>query len=215
MITKFSELNKTVQVFKEESADANAIAAAGENFLCSLYEVPQKNVSLNFIRYQQFIRSATKSKFNLVSLPPTAAATKQHSFRTYHQVQTWYGIEKNPEERGWKKSKSGLTPVKTTKDPAPEKLLKFISCECKKGCVSACGCKKAGLKCSVICMYCNGDACSNVAIILNDSEDEDLDDMVQLRTSDVRNDDSGEEGIEDVENIFTAIVDVTKSGPST
>ncbi|CAG9820707.1 unnamed protein product [Phaedon cochleariae] len=193
IIMKFPELNEIIEVFKDESADANAIAVAGENFLIKLYGVSQKDSSLDFLRYQQFSRSATKSKFNLASLPPTAAAAKQHSFRTYHQVQAWYGVEKNPEEWGWKRSKVGLTPVRTTKDPAPEVLLKFISCKCKKGCVSVCSCRKAGLNCSIICMYCTGNSCENIANMLIDSDDEDPDDIILLPTFDVIDVDSGED----------------------
>ncbi|GBM37029.1 hypothetical protein AVEN_31870-1 [Araneus ventricosus] len=45
-------------------------------------------------------KSAYKSKFNIASLPPTEAAARQHSFRTYHQVQKWYGNEQNAEQWG-------------------------------------------------------------------------------------------------------------------
>ena len=94
-------------------------------------------------------------------------------------MQAWYGNSKNPNEWGWKKSKFGLTPVTTTKDPAPEALLKFISCKCKKGSGAACSCRKAGLKCSIICSFCNGDSCDNVPQILADSENEENKDHIE------------------------------------
>lgn len=59
------------------------------------------------------------------------------------------------------------------KDPAPEVLLKFISCKCKKGCDRACGCRKVGLKCSIICVFCNGVSCKNIPEVLSDFDDED------------------------------------------
>lgn len=170
VLQKSEELHRTVQVFKEVGVDSDTIAAAGEQFLATLYRARQDKTSLNFLRYQQFARSVTKSKFNPASLPPTTAAARQHSLRTYHQVQAWYGINMNPEQWGWERSKTGLTPVKTTEDPAPEALLKFISCSCRKGCGRACGCRKAGLKCSIICMHCNGD-CENMTEVLSDSEE--------------------------------------------
>ncbi|KAG5887185.1 hypothetical protein JTB14_028988 [Gonioctena quinquepunctata] len=40
-------------------------------------------LTLNIILYRY------KSKCNIAALPPTREATKQHSFRTYHQVQAW------------------------------------------------------------------------------------------------------------------------------
>lgn len=112
----------------------------------------------------------------------TKEAAREHSFRTYHQVQTWNDNQKNPEEWGWQRTQLGLTPVTTTKDPAPEALLKFISCKCKTGCASKCGCRKAGLKCSIICSFCNGNSCENVAEVLADSEEEEEEneDVIQL-----------------------------------
>ncbi|GBM99714.1 hypothetical protein AVEN_188198-1 [Araneus ventricosus] len=61
------------------------------------------------------------------------------------------------------------------RDAAPESLLKIISCNCKKGCKNACGCRKAGLKFSSLCICSLGEACENVSDInlLEDSiEDE-------------------------------------------
>ncbi|GBO44160.1 hypothetical protein AVEN_120300-1 [Araneus ventricosus] len=39
----------------------------------------------------------------------------------------------------------GVCPRKMERDAAPESLLKIISCNCKKGYRSACGCRKVGL----------------------------------------------------------------------
>ncbi|GBL81869.1 hypothetical protein AVEN_50473-1 [Araneus ventricosus] len=65
--------------------------------------------------------------------------------RSYHQVQTWLGNEKDPLKWGWMHTPLGLSPKKTEKDPASESLLQCISCTCKEGCRNACGCRKAGL----------------------------------------------------------------------
>ncbi|GBN18331.1 hypothetical protein AVEN_96625-1 [Araneus ventricosus] len=62
------------------------------------------------------------------------------------------------------------------RDAAPESLLKIISCNCKKWCKNACGCRKAGLVCSSLCTCSLGEACESVSDInlLEDSiEDED------------------------------------------
>ncbi|GBN12202.1 hypothetical protein AVEN_77090-1 [Araneus ventricosus] len=52
--------------------------------------------------------------------------------RSYHQEQTWLGNEKDPLKWGWMHTPSGLFPKKSDKDPAPESLLQYISCTCKK-----------------------------------------------------------------------------------
>lgn len=59
-----------------------------------------------------------------------------------------------------------------TKDPAPESLLKILSCSRKKGCTGACTCRKAGLKCSNMCKHCSGLTCTNVVELSYDLEDE-------------------------------------------
>ncbi|KMQ85933.1 hypothetical protein RF55_15251 [Lasius niger] len=172
VLLKNPHLKELVQVFKNQDANPEVIAEAGERFLLILYGYSGvKSMSLNNYRHQCFAKSAYKNKFNIALLPPTEAAARQHSFRTYHQVQQWCGVEKNAEQWGWKKSENGLNPVTTLQPPAPETLLKLIFCKCKKGCRGACGCRKAGLKCSIICMNCNG-ACDNIQDRLQDSDKE-------------------------------------------
>ena len=115
-----------------------------------------------------------KGKFTLASLPPTDAAARFHSLRTYHQVQKWLGNDLSPTNWGWNATTKGLVPVTTDKDPAPPDLLNIVSCKCAKGCMTAtCSCRKAGLKCSVICVSCKGLSCSNSDVI---DDEEDCDD---------------------------------------
>lgn len=52
--------------------------------------------------YKQFAESVTKSTFNLSSLPPTQDTARFHRFRVYHQVRSWLGNYKGPEDWGWK-----------------------------------------------------------------------------------------------------------------
>ncbi|GBN94188.1 hypothetical protein AVEN_148628-1 [Araneus ventricosus] len=49
------------------------------------------------------------------------------------------------------------------RDAAPESFLKIISCNCKKRCKNACGCRKAGLICSSLCTCSLGEVCENVS----------------------------------------------------
>ncbi|GBM96651.1 hypothetical protein AVEN_240963-1 [Araneus ventricosus] len=134
--TKFEAENFMVKQATEE-----IIAEAGDRFLLELYGYSdvksKKSLSLNDYRYKCFTKSAYKSTFNIASLPPTEATARQHSFRTYHQVQQWYGNEQNAEQWGWNRNTNGLIPVTTLEHPAPETLLQLISCKCKKGCQKA------------------------------------------------------------------------------
>lgn len=127
------------------------------------------------LRYQCFSQSITKSLPNLATLPPTSDAARLHSFRTYHQIQKWYGNEKPATEWGWQQeSKIGLLPIPMSQESAPLELLKLISCKCTKGCSTTCGCRKAGLVCSVLCKSCHGNSSSNAMEILSsDNENDD------------------------------------------
>ncbi|GBO37303.1 hypothetical protein AVEN_107268-1 [Araneus ventricosus] len=70
----------------------------------------------------------------MASLSPTEAAAHQHSRRVYHQIQHWLSNKKRQEDWGWERTISGLQPVKSLKPPAPDSILRKISCKCKKGC---------------------------------------------------------------------------------
>lgn len=173
LVQKETRLNNIIGIFKCQHAKLEDIADAGARFLVALYGGDMDNETLEEVRYKRFIQSTTKSKLNLASLPPTMNAARYHAFRTYHQVQKWCGIEKDPEVWGWKLDTNGLLPVTMTEQPAPNKLLNLIFCSCKKGCSKACSCRKAGLKCSLICQFCNGESCENTPNVPIESESED------------------------------------------
>ena len=68
----------------------------------------------------------------LAALPPTSAAARQHSLRTYLQVQQWFGRDFPPTGWGWKYHNNSIIPIATDLPAAPQKLMKLISCNCKK-----------------------------------------------------------------------------------
>lgn len=84
-----------------------------------------------------------------------------------------------PTEWGWKRTLNGLLPVTTEKEAAPPALLKIISCSCRGACKGNCGCRKHGLKCSIICSHCEGQTCSNVEALRIDIE-EDIDEHIDI-----------------------------------
>lgn len=170
------QLVDVLRIFKEQDADLEKVASAGERFLIHLYGGDASKDTLHTLRYLRFTRSIIKIKFNLASLPPTKEAAREHSLRTYHQVQAWSGIEKNPHHFGWQRSKNELVPIKSTRDPAPPALLQLISCKCKTKCRAACGCRKAGLKCSIICQHCSGQTCDNISNLRDGIEEDEIND---------------------------------------
>ncbi|GBM32600.1 hypothetical protein AVEN_195560-1 [Araneus ventricosus] len=161
-----------------EAAAIDQVTKAGYTFLIHFHGGNHRTSAcdLNHLRYTLFTQSATKARSTLARLPPTVDAARFHALRTYLQIQKWLGHEKNPLEWGWVPIRFGLSPRKMERDAAPESLLKIISCNCKKGCKNACGCRKAGLICSSLSTCSLGEACQNVPDInlLEDSiEDED------------------------------------------
>ncbi|GBM08416.1 hypothetical protein AVEN_108404-1 [Araneus ventricosus] len=173
-------------------ATTEQVTEAGENVLVALCGGDPATKNLDELRYHSFVKAAAKIKFNLARLPPTTDAAQLHAMRSYHQVQTWLGNEKDPLKWGWMHTQSGLFRKKSEKDPAPESLLQCISCTCKKGCTNVCGCRKAGLHCSLLCKHCIGQSCENPMPVILDNESEEGDapapiDMVdeQLECEDI------------------------------
>ena len=159
------ELRKYAAVFNSESATHELVAEAGEKLLIFLYGGTKQDKDLNLFRFKCFRKGTVRCKkqVKLERLPPTAAASKQHFLRVYHQVQFWQSNPLRPEQWGWKLESDGLVPVTTTIPPAPDKLLHLISCTSTKNCIRTCSCVKGGLKCSIVCVSCQGVSCLNSA----------------------------------------------------
>ena len=162
-LKKNDDLAQTVKIFNIPEADAEDIAKAGEMFLLALYGASAVD-TLDDFRFATFkkknAKKLTSSVFQMANLPPTSAAARQHSFRTYCQVQQWMENDIDPTKWGWVLANGSLLPVPTYLPSAPDKLLHVMSCNCKAGCTGACGCRRAGMPCSTICS-CVGVACSN------------------------------------------------------
>lgn len=88
----------------------------------------------------------------------------------------------DPEDWGWKKHGNILMPIQISKPPAPPDLMKLIFCRCKGNCGSMCGCRKAGLKCSVVCLNCSGETCSNVMEMSKLMEEHEFEDELPTMT---------------------------------
>ena len=77
-------------------------------------------------------KSVTSQGFQLQLLPPTLAAAKYHSYRTYLTIQGWLGnAGLRATEWGWELTDGLLSPIATDRAAAPERVLNIISCGCK------------------------------------------------------------------------------------
>lgn len=152
--------------FMNKHSTHQQIQEAGESFLLKLYGA-RSCESLNQLRYITYNkaigRTSLSSTFQLASLPPTSAAAKQHSYRSYLTVQEWMGRSLQPTAWGWR-LEDILTPVETDQPIAPDRLLNMISCGCRaNGCGVSCGCRKMGVNCSALCSKCIGQTRNNAA----------------------------------------------------
>lgn len=179
-------IKEAAVIFYGPSSTYSEVEKAGKMCFLKWYGAPAKVTSLNQFRFQSFLRSVANIKPDFNSLPPTENAAKQHSRRTYHQVQLWLGNELPPQEWGWKREGDVLVPITTEDTPAPEVLLKTIFCRCTKDCGSGkCGCRKAMLNCSAACLHCQGKCLNVVSVDEHDSEDDDIESLQQeLSTED-------------------------------
>ncbi|KAJ8884517.1 hypothetical protein PR048_016374 [Dryococelus australis] len=69
------------------------------------------------------------------------------------------------------KRRNGRKRILALSLPASPDLLKLVFCKSTKNCQRNCGCEKAGLCCSIMCLDCRGN-CNNIAVVSQDEEDE-------------------------------------------
>ena len=109
--------------FANSASMPNNVEKAGEGFILQLYGA-SKYASLNKYRHIAYKRhigwSSLSSSFELASLPPTSAAAKQHSYRTYLTMQEWLVNKLNPTDWGWRAQEGTLIPVETESTVPPD-----------------------------------------------------------------------------------------------
>ncbi|KAJ8686012.1 hypothetical protein QAD02_021805 [Eretmocerus hayati] len=99
------DLLPLVDSFYDEKTSSVEVAECGSEIIARLYGTKAENkkkISLLDLRYKHFETSTIKDNFKLECLPPSKGAAAQHSYRVYHQLQTWLGLKKDATEWGWK-----------------------------------------------------------------------------------------------------------------
>lgn len=183
LLLKTPNLLDLIRPFYEPQSDPQIIARNGCDLIKHIYNCKNNTLTLNDLRFDQYKIMTAKSTFHFEKLPPTVGAAVQHCYRAYYQLQNWLGNKLNVTKWGWKEVGDNdlklLMPRLTDASLVPDELLKKISCNCKGDCSSSrCGCRKHGVKCTVLCIKCrDSNNCVNVEEIceeLSDSEDNDF-----------------------------------------
>ena len=165
--TKSAVFREQAKMFLPPGVDKQTLEQAGEKAMVDVYGGKVTD-SLNKLRYIKYVQklSTSSTAFQACKLPPTSAAAKFHSQRTYYQVQEWIHLDEkidlDPLNWGWEMSGGIMLPILTDEAIAPEDLLKVIRCTCKTECLtSRCSCRKHGLVCTSGCGDCRGETCQN------------------------------------------------------
>lgn len=160
----FEDFRNQAAVFSTSGKSNEEIVKAGELALAKVYG-GQTEETLDQLRVRLFIKKVSESAKHVKPeiLPPTSDSCSFHSMRVYHQVQAWLGVTIDPLQWGWVRKDNKLSPIKSSKPPAPSHLLKLIRCGCKLSHCSTmlCSCKKQGLLCTAACGDCRGISCMN------------------------------------------------------
>lgn len=144
-------------------------------FVCHLYGYEGRS-DVNSVRYEMF----KGGKYDEELLPPNQDSLDNHIRRANYQCYIWrhavQPILRLPDfcDHGWKLDEEGNVTINwMSLAPAPDSILEFVNCKCKKGCENnRCSCVKAVMKCSDLCK-CTG--CKNSSTDITDSLESDSD----------------------------------------
>ena len=171
----------SAKIFCAPNADQVTIETTGCKAMVSIFNGKQCDSRVS-LRYSILSRkvSTTKTFVKPERLPPTPSATNLHSRRAYLQVMQWMGNSDgmDPTKWGWTVQHEKCVPCMMDINPAPDKLLKMIQCNCSAKCNTLqCTCKRHGLQCTRACGHCQHGNCDNM-IQEQDSDEENIDTLL-------------------------------------
>lgn len=177
-----------IDAFRKLGTDwvlSNDINETIEEFVCQLYVPKCKTKSVDELRYQMF--TGKEGQIESFQMPPCRDTLRQHNKRSNYQAGIWLrSLETKPDipdplAHGWEKDVSGKLCIKWMEGlPAPECILSFLRCHCKKNCVQeTCSCIGTQIRCTESC-GCKGcttatadeEECDNYICISDSSEEE-------------------------------------------
>ena len=159
--------NHSLSYLGDPNANWPDVVKQATSFMLACYGVPKLDsmtqARANLWKTRVGRGSSTMPK--LCSLPPTDPAFMENLKRAHFQICIWkHALDINvpdldPVQYGWTKNKAAKSLVAVhvprNTDLALSYIQELIKCSCSSDppCVSAnCGCKKAGMPCSVFCV---------------------------------------------------------------
>ena len=150
LIDVFRNLGKSWDLSQEILDDLQA-------FTCCMYAPTTKTTKVNQLRYELFF--AKRGEVDSGALPPCDDSLMQHIRRANYQAGIWRRclVSKpdipEPDGNGWTRAEDGSLEIDWLhRQPAPDAVLEFIACQCKRECKPGdCGCINNGFKCTYMC----------------------------------------------------------------
>ena len=135
-----------------------------EEYVCSLYGVPNPTRGVDVGRHDVFVRG----KKDLEKLPPTKDALELHYARSNYQAKIWLqadvvemDIDVPDNSGGWKSGIAELDIVWSRLPPVPSACIELISCGCGSKCrTTSCSCFKSNQTCTPACACYAVDCCN-------------------------------------------------------
>ncbi|XP_070581399.1 uncharacterized protein [Ptychodera flava] len=151
-----------------------------ESFVCDVYGKIRCS-DVNEARYNCFRLGSQ----NDGALPPNRDSLKLHTQRANYQTAIYRRCLQakmdapSPHGHGWIVQDSDVSIQWMTLPPAPDSVISFVSCKCKKSeCLSRCSCREVDLLCTELCQ------CVSYSNSQNDEESETGDDSASDIDSD-------------------------------
>ena len=123
---------------------------------CHLYRMPDEP-NIKETRYRKFCIENTPESHQL---PRTKVELTQHTIRANYQAYVWKrALETNLDissliGHGWERENDELSVVWLENQPAPESVLEFLTCACRKSnCTNSCQCRVLSMECTDVCKY--------------------------------------------------------------
>ncbi|GBM15667.1 hypothetical protein AVEN_262851-1 [Araneus ventricosus] len=123
-------MKNIADIFYNPSSTSDAISHDDEKMFLAIYKANANEHNLNNHRCAAFLKSSTRVKSDLSSLPPTKGALEQNLLTVYLQIQQWLNNQLPPDQwgGGTRGDDGFLFPVKTNDPGAPDTILNSIFC---------------------------------------------------------------------------------------
>ncbi len=186
LLMKSTKYEEAFTQLVKEWLMSNDLFSVLQYFTCHLYAAGCDTTKVNELRYHLF--KAKKGKVDSSQLPPCENCLNLHALRANYQSAIWgHSLQTTPripnpsDSHGCHEEDNGLSICWMTGPPAPDVVLEFLSCICKRACkLPDCECLVNRLRCTAMCKL---RTCDNMKDDDSDEEQTDTDSISDYELS--------------------------------